>query len=142
LRNEIPFENRIKRALKSEKKTAGAWLQIASPITAEIRNQAGFDWLLIDMEHGPGDMLTVVSRLQATKGTETAALARAPWNDFVTTKRILDTGVDGLLIPYVNTKEEAESAVQSAGPPHLDLTLRNGSLRVREPVPLGPLLLH
>ncbi len=109
----MPFENHVKRVLKEGKKTAGAWLQIASPITAEIMSQAGFDWLLIDMEHGPGDILTLVSQVQAMKGTGTAALVRPAWNDFVTIKRILDTGVHGLLIPYVNTKEEAEAAVQA-----------------------------
>jgi 2-dehydro-3-deoxyglucarate aldolase/4-hydroxy-2-oxoheptanedioate aldolase len=99
--------------LREGKKTAGAWLQIASPITAEIMSQAGFDWLMIDMEHGPVDVLGLIAQLQAMKGSGTAALVRAPWNDFVTIKRILDTGVHGLLIPYVNTKEEAESAVRA-----------------------------
>ena len=109
----MAFENRIKRMLKDGEKTAGAWLQIASPFTAEIMSQAGFDWLMIDMEHGPGDILTLIAQLQAMKGSETAALVRAPWNDFVTIKRILDTGVHGLLVPYVNTREEAESAVRA-----------------------------
>jgi len=109
----MPFENRVKHLLREGRKTAGAWLQIASPITAEIMSQAGFDWLMIDMEHGPGDILTVIAQLQAMKGSGTAALVRAPWNDFVTIKRILDTGVHGLLIPYVNTREEAESAVRA-----------------------------
>jgi len=99
--------------LKDGKNTLGAWLQIASPFTAEIMSRAGFDWLVIDMEHGPGDILTLVSQLQAMSGTDTCALVRTPWNDFVTIKRILDTGVHGLLIPYVNTKEEAEAAVRA-----------------------------
>ena len=109
----MAFENHVKQMLKEGKKTAGAWLQIASPFTAEIMSQAGFDWLMIDMEHGPGDMLSLIAQLQAMKGTKTAALVRVPWNDFVTIKRILDTGVHGLLIPYVNTREEAESAVRA-----------------------------
>jgi 2-dehydro-3-deoxyglucarate aldolase/4-hydroxy-2-oxoheptanedioate aldolase len=109
----MAFENHVKRTLSEGKKTAGAWLQIASPITAEIMSEAGFDWLMIDMEHGPVDILGLIAQLQAMKGSGTAALVRAPWNDFVTIKRILDTGVDGLLIPYVNTGEEAESAVRA-----------------------------
>ncbi|RLC79019.1 MAG: 2,4-dihydroxyhept-2-ene-1,7-dioic acid aldolase [Chloroflexi bacterium] len=109
----MTFKNRVKRMLKEGKKTSGAWLQIASPFTAEIMSRAGFDLLVIDMEHGPGDILTLVSQLQAMSGTDTCALVRTPWNDFVTIKRILDTGVHGLLIPYVNTKEEAEAAVQA-----------------------------
>ena len=109
----MAFKNRVKKMLKEGKKTSGAWLQIASPFTAEIMSQAGFDWLLIDMEHGPGDILTLVSQLQAMNGTDTCALVRTPWNDFVAIKRILDTGVHGLLIPYVNTREEAEAAVRA-----------------------------
>ena len=107
------FENRVKRMLKEGKKTAGAWLQIASPFTAEIMSQAGFDWLIIDMEHGPGDILTLISQLQAMNGTGVVPLVRAPWNDFVAIKRILDAGVYGILFPYVNTKAEAEAAVRA-----------------------------
>jgi 2-keto-3-deoxy-L-rhamnonate aldolase RhmA len=109
----MTFKNRVKHMLNEGKKTSGAWLQIASPFTAEIMGRAGFDWLLIDMEHGPGDILALVSQLQAISGTDTCALVRTPWNDFVTIKRILYTGVNGLLIPYVNTKEEAEAAVRA-----------------------------
>lgn len=47
------------------KKTVGAWAQLASPFTVEILSRAGFDWLILDMEHGPGDILTLVSQLQA-----------------------------------------------------------------------------
>jgi len=110
----MTFKNRVKQMLIEGKKTSGAWIQIASPFTAEIMSRAGFDWLLIDMEHGPGDILTLISQLQAMSGTDTCALVRTPWNDFVAIKRILDTGVHGLLIPYVNTKEEAEEAVRGS----------------------------
>lgn len=115
----ITVENRLKRMLREGKRTAGAWLQIASPFTAEILAQAGFDWLIIDMEHGPGDILALVSQLQAMKGTTAVPLVRAPWNDFVAIKRILDAGVFGLLVPYVNTAAEAEAAVRACRyPPH------------------------
>jgi 2-dehydro-3-deoxyglucarate aldolase/4-hydroxy-2-oxoheptanedioate aldolase len=115
----LAIRNRVKRMLQEGKKTAGAWLQIASPFTAEILARAGFDWLIIDLEHGPGDILTLASQLQAMNGTGVTPLVRAPWNDFVTIKRILDTGVCGLLIPYVNTAEEAQAAVRACRyPPH------------------------
>jgi 2-dehydro-3-deoxyglucarate aldolase/4-hydroxy-2-oxoheptanedioate aldolase len=99
--------------LKEGKRTAGAWLQIASPFTAEIMSRAGFDWLIIDMEHGPGDILTLISQLQAMNGYGVVPLVRAPWNDFVIIKRILDAGAYGVLVPYVNTKAEAEAAVRA-----------------------------
>ncbi len=108
-----PFENRVKRMLKEGQKTAGAWLQIASPFSAEIMSRAGFDWLIIDMEHGPSDILNLISQLQAMNGSGVTPLARAPWNDFVAIKRILDAGVYGILFPYINTKAEAEAAVRA-----------------------------
>ena len=110
---ETVFENRVKGKLRHGKKTIGAWLQIASPYTAEIMSRAGFDWLIIDMEHGPGDIQTLVAQIMAMKGSETIPLVRAPWNDFVTIKRILDAGAYGVLIPYVNTRSEAEAAVSA-----------------------------
>lgn len=103
----------LKTKLKAGKKTAGAWAQIASPFTAEILSSAGFDWLMLDMEHGPGDFLTLVSQVHAMKGSGSVPLVRTPWNDFVAIKRILDAGAQGVLIPYVNTRAEAEQAVKA-----------------------------
>ena len=108
-----PYENQVKRMLKEGKKTIGAWLQIASPFTAEIMCRAGFDWLIIDMEHGPGDILALTAQLQAMSGSGVVPFVRAPWNDFVMIKRILDAGVYGVLVPYVNSRTEAEAAVRA-----------------------------
>ncbi|MFC1879298.1 HpcH/HpaI aldolase/citrate lyase family protein [Chloroflexota bacterium] len=107
------FENSLKTKLKAGKKTAGAWAQIASPFTAEILSNAGFDWLMLDMEHGPGDILTLASQVHAMKGSGCVPLVRTPWNDFVAIKRILDAGAQGVLVPYVNTRAEAEEAVKA-----------------------------
>jgi 2-keto-3-deoxy-L-rhamnonate aldolase RhmA len=107
------FKNLLKEKIKAGKKTAGAWVQLASPFTAEIFSSAGFDWLMLDMEHAPGDILTLVSQVHAMKGTDSVPLVRTPWNDFVAIKKILDAGAQGVLIPYVNNKEEAELAVKS-----------------------------
>jgi 2-dehydro-3-deoxyglucarate aldolase/4-hydroxy-2-oxoheptanedioate aldolase len=109
----MTFENTLKKKLKAGKKTIGAWAQLASPFTVEILSSAGFDWLMLDMEHGPGDILTLISQIQAMKGTHAVPLVRAPWNDFVVIKRILDAGALGVLIPYVNNKAEAEGAVKA-----------------------------
>jgi len=108
-----PYTNPLKHALQAGRKTAGAWLQMASPISAEIMARAGFDWLMIDLEHGPGDILTLIAQLQALNGSGVTPMVRAPWNDFVTIKRILDAGVSGVLVPYVNNAEEAQAAVQA-----------------------------
>jgi len=107
------FENHVKKLLKQGKKTSGAWAQIISPVSAEIMSRAGFDWLIIDMEHGPNDISTLVGQIQATMGSRAVPIVRAPWNDFVILKRILDVGAYGVLIPYINTRAEAEAAVRA-----------------------------
>ena len=108
---EKVFKNSVKRKARAGQKTVGGWLQIASPMAAEIMSRAGFDWLIIDMEHGPTDIPTLIAQLQAMNGSDVIPFVRAPWNDFVIIKRILDAGAYGVLIPYVNTKSEAEAAV-------------------------------
>ncbi len=107
------FENPVKRLIKAGKRTAGAWAQLCSPIATEILGRGGFDWILVDMEHAPGDVLTLVSQFQALGGTPAVPIVRVPWNDLVWIKRILDAGAYGLMIPYVNTKDQAMAAVQA-----------------------------
>ena len=113
LRRGEAFRNRAKRLLAEKKKLSAAWLQAASPITAEIMAKAGFDILMVDMEHGPGDIMNLISQMQAISHYEAVPFVRAPWNDFVTIKRILDAGVSGILVPYVNNAEEAARAVSA-----------------------------
>ena len=103
--------NPVKRKLKNGQKTMGGFLQIISPVSAEIMSQCGFDWLIVDLEHAPGDFANLQAQLQAMNGSGVVPFARAPWNDMVAIKRTLDTGVMGVLIPYVNTREEAKAAV-------------------------------
>ena len=110
---ESLFQNPLKRLLRQGKKTAGAWVQTGSPVTAEIMAEAGFDLIMLDLEHGPGDNMTLLQICQAISGTGAVAMVRAAWNDFVQIKRILDAGAYGVLIPYVDTREEAEAAVKA-----------------------------
>lgn len=113
LRSDEIFYNKVKWMLKERKKTMGAWLQTGSQITAEIFGKAGFDFVMVDMEHGPGDVMTLIGQLHAIGKFDVVPFARAPWNDLVTIKRILDAGLYGVLVPYVSTKEEAENAVRA-----------------------------
>ena len=106
-------ENYVKTMLKDGKRMTAAWAQAASNITAEILGEAGYDILMIDHEHAPGTILTLISQIQAIKGHDAVPFVRAPWNDFVQIKRILDAGVYGLLVPYVNSREEAAEAVRA-----------------------------
>jgi 2-dehydro-3-deoxyglucarate aldolase/4-hydroxy-2-oxoheptanedioate aldolase len=110
---DIPFQNPVKQLLRQGKKAAGAWVQTGSPVTAEIMAGAGFDVILLDLEHAPGDSMTLVHICQALGGTGAVPMVRAAWNDFIQIKRILDAGAHGVLIPYVNTGKEAEAAVRA-----------------------------
>lgn len=113
LRLDETFHNPVKQLLKENKKVLGAWLQMASPYAAEIFAKAGVDVLMVDMEHAPNDPLTLLEQLRAMGRFDAVPFARAPWNDLVTIKRMLDVGLYGVLIPYVNTKQEAENAVRA-----------------------------
>lgn len=105
--------NRLKRALAVGQKQIGFWLTLASPNATEIAATAGFDWLLIDMEHSPNDLNDVIHHLRAAVGGTAEPVVRIPWNDPVTVKRVLDIGVRSLMFPYVQSVEEAKRAVAS-----------------------------
>jgi 4-hydroxy-2-oxoheptanedioate aldolase len=103
--------NRFKRALRAGRPQIGLWSSLASHLSVEVVAGAGFDWLLLDMEHAPNELPMVHSQLQATGGGSAHPIVRPPWNDMVVIKRLLDIGVQSLLIPYVQTAEEARNAV-------------------------------
>lgn len=105
------MDESVKQKLHNGGKTIGCFLQTMSPVAAEILGHAGFDWLIVDLEHAPGDYANLQAQLQAMNGSDAVPFARAPSNDEVAIKRILDTGVIGVLVPCVNTRLEAEAAV-------------------------------
>jgi 4-hydroxy-2-oxoheptanedioate aldolase len=107
------LHNPFKHALKSGKLQLGLWHSLASPIVAEILGDAGFDWILLDTEHAPNELPMVLSELQAMGGGKSHPVVRPAWNDAVIIKRLLDIGAQSLLIPYVETEEEARRAVMS-----------------------------
>ncbi len=107
------FDPKIMNKLKNNEPVSAAWSQLGSNMSAEILAEAGFEVLVIDMEHAPVDMAALVSIIQAMKGTDCVPFVRAPWNDMVWCKRILDAGAYGIHVPYVSTRAEAEYAVKS-----------------------------
>jgi 2-dehydro-3-deoxyglucarate aldolase/4-hydroxy-2-oxoheptanedioate aldolase len=107
------IDNWVKRALREGRPTSGAWVQLCSVISAEIMGSAGFDWLLIDMEHGHGDYQTLLGQLQAMQGTRTVPLVRVQGNDPAIIKRVLDLGAFGVVIPLVGSRRECEAAVRA-----------------------------
>lgn len=104
-------ENPVKARLAEGHPVFGCWLHLASPLAAEIVALAGYDFVLIDHEHGPGSLLNGISLIQAVSGTSAATLMRVPWNDPVYLKRALDTGVEGVMIPAVDDAGAARAAV-------------------------------
>jgi 4-hydroxy-2-oxoheptanedioate aldolase len=104
-------DNPFKRALAARKQQIGLWSSLASHGSVELLAGAGFDWLLLDMEHSANELPMVHNQLQATMGSSTHPIVRPPWNEMVTIKRLLDIGVQTLLIPFIETEEEARNAV-------------------------------
>jgi 4-hydroxy-2-oxoheptanedioate aldolase len=103
----------IRERVLSGELMGGTFLNLGSSVTAEIAGQAGLDWLLIDLEHGSGDRHELLVQLQAIESTAAAPIVRIAWNDPVRFKRILDLGPSGIMVPYVQSPEEARMAVAS-----------------------------
>lgn len=105
--------NRLKRDLAAGKCCVGMTLTIASPVVAELLAHVGLDWLWLEMEHTSLGEGAVLSMLQATNGADVSPVVRVAWNDKTLIKRVLDTGPDGVIVPLVNTREQAEYAVRA-----------------------------
>jgi 4-hydroxy-2-oxoheptanedioate aldolase len=107
---ELP-SNRLKRALGEGRPQIGLWSSLSSHITVEIVAGSGFDWLLLDTEHSPNELTMVHRQLQAMQASPTTPVVRPAWNDPVLFKRLLDIGVQSLLVPFVQNADEARRAV-------------------------------
>jgi 4-hydroxy-2-oxoheptanedioate aldolase len=111
--------NRLKQALRAGRPQIGLWSSLASYITVEVVSGSGFDWLLLDTEHAPNELQMVHHQLQAVERGTSTAVVRPAWNDTVVIKRLLDLGVQTLLVPMVQNAEEAARAVAATRyPPH------------------------
>src|SRR6185369_10305929 len=112
MNNQVPV-NLFKQAIREGRPQIGLWSSICSNLAAEVIAGSGFDWILVDTEHAPNELPTVFSQLEALAGGTAAPVVRPAWNDMVLMKRLLDIGVQNLLIPYVQTADEARAAVAS-----------------------------
>jgi 4-hydroxy-2-oxoheptanedioate aldolase len=109
---EFPLpKNQFKKALKAGKNQIGLWCSMANHYAVEVVAGAGFDWLLLDTEHAPNDLESVLLQLQAASRYNLEPVVRVAWNDMVAIKRYLDIGVLTILIPQVQNAEEARAAV-------------------------------
>lgn len=109
---DIPL-NQFKQAVRAGREQIGLWLGLGETFSAEICAGAGFDWLLIDAEHGPNDLRSILAQLQALAPYPTQAVVRPPQGDHVLIKQLLETGVQTLLIPMVDTAEQARGLVDA-----------------------------
>jgi 4-hydroxy-2-oxoheptanedioate aldolase len=103
--------NRFKGALSARRQQIGLWCSLASAYAIDVVAGSGFDWLLLDTEHAPNDVEAILAQLQTLAGHDISAVVRPPSNDLVLIKRYLDVGAQTLLIPYIQSPEEARSAV-------------------------------
>lgn len=97
----------------AERPLAGMWVCSGSPLVAEICAGAGLDWLLIDMEHSPNGLESVLAQLQAAAAYPVTPVVRVPVNDTVVLKQVLDLGAQTVLVPMVSSAQEAQAAVEA-----------------------------
>jgi 4-hydroxy-2-oxoheptanedioate aldolase len=105
--------NLFKLALLEQKKQIGLWLSMADPYLAEVSATAGFDWMLIDGEHAPNDVRSILSALQAVAPYRAQPVVRAVRGEPSLIKQLLDIGVQNLLVPMVDTAEQARNIVSA-----------------------------
>jgi 4-hydroxy-2-oxoheptanedioate aldolase len=105
------IEHRARRRLAAGKATLGCWLTTASPFVAEIMAARGYDWLMVDLEHSPASWETAALMIAAIVRRGASAYVRVPAGSVENVKRALDAGAQGVLVPMVNTPEEAAAMV-------------------------------
>ena len=105
--------NTFKQALRNRQTQIGLWVSLANPYSTEICAGAGFDWLLIDGEHAPNDLRSILAQLQAIAAYPSQPVCRVPVGDTALIKQYLDLGVQTLLVPMVDTPEQARALVQA-----------------------------
>src|SRR6059036_2742849 len=103
--------NPVKRALRDGQPSVGTWLSLGSITAARFMARAGFSWLTVDIEHSLVDWETATHMFATIADAGCTALARVPANRHDHIKRALDNGAHGIVVPMVNSREEAAAAV-------------------------------
>ncbi len=122
-------ENKFLSAIRAGQQQIGLWISLSHGYAAEAVAPAGYDWALLDMEHAPNDITTLLGQLQAFAASGTTAIVRPDWNDAVKVKRLLDLGAPGLLFPMVETVAEAQAAVAACRYPPRGMRGVAGTMR-------------
>ena len=105
--------NKFKAQLKTGKVQIGCWAGMADPYATEMLGTAGFDWLLIDAEHAPNDIRSILSQLQALATSSSSPVVRLPVGNEALVKQTLDIGVQSLMIPMIESVEQAKAMVHA-----------------------------
>lgn len=100
-----------KDRLYAQERVIGTWCNLGSLFSAELAGITGYDWVLLDQEHGPDDNTTLPHRLHTPGKYPTAPIVRIVWRDHILTRRVLDLGAGGITSPYIQNAEEAREAV-------------------------------
>ncbi len=111
--------NLLKKKIMESGCVTGIWISSTSPTNAEIASEIGFDFIILDMEHGPGNEADALDVLRAIKGNNTECILRAPENNLTIIKKYLDIGVRNIMIPQVSSRDEALMAVSATKYPPL-----------------------
>lgn len=112
-------QNQFKQRLHAGERQIGLWLGLADPYAAELIAGAGFDWLVIDGEHAPNDLRSTLAQLQALSANTVSAVCRPPIGESWMIKQLLDIGCQTILVPMVETAEQAKDLVGAVKyPPH------------------------
>ena len=98
----------LKSRIKKGEAVNGCWLNLGSSVTAEIVGLSGFDWVLIDLEHGAGVEKDILYQMQALESTGTAAIVRVESGNSERVHRVLDLGAEGVMVPRVDTEQQAQ----------------------------------
>jgi len=104
----------LKQKLKNNELTIGSWIMMGDSMSVEVMALAGFEWLVVDIEHTPIDMETVKTLIITIQANSMKALVRVSKNEEVVIKKVLDMGADGIIVPMVSSKEDAIQAVEYA----------------------------
>ena len=104
----------LKQKLRNNQLTVGSWIMMGTPMSVEVMALAGFEWLVIDIEHTPIDLETTQNLITTIQANNIKALVRVSKNEEVVIKRVLDMGADGIIVPMVSSKKDAIQAVSYA----------------------------
>ncbi len=128
----MPLGNPLKQKLAAGQTCVGVWLLTSSADVAEIIAHGGMDFVIIDHEHGQGNIQTAIDQLRALKGTECTGVLRVPSNDYIYIKRALDAGVGGIMVPNVSDSAQARHLVAACQYPPQGIRGAFGGMRAMQ----------